>query len=100
MSVLGFTGDRRQVELAMDSFGLPELVERGDDPLGLQLGTRRAASDGDWDAEAAAQVREILVRSYAGEQVGQQAERTDVELYVYAMDLDGAVVGAIHFVVN
>ncbi|HLE83718.1 MAG TPA: VWA domain-containing protein, partial [Thermoanaerobaculia bacterium] len=37
--VLGFTPDRRQVEAAIDSLGLPQLVERVNDPLGLMFTT-------------------------------------------------------------
>ncbi len=76
MSVLGFTGDRPQVELAIDSFGLPELVERGDDPLGLILGSRRRMEEGVWEAAAEQQVRAVLVRANAAEQVTDEATRT------------------------
>jgi VWFA-related protein len=34
---LAFTPDRRQVELAIDTLGLPQLIERHGDPLGLVL---------------------------------------------------------------
>ncbi|MEZ5332996.1 MAG: VWA domain-containing protein [Thermoanaerobaculia bacterium] len=34
---LGFTSDRRQVEVAIDSLGLPQMVEAVRDPLGLVL---------------------------------------------------------------
>lgn len=36
--VLGFTSDRRQLELAINTLGSPRLVERARDPLGLLLG--------------------------------------------------------------
>jgi VWFA-related protein len=36
--LLGFTSDRRQVELAIETLGVPELVERTPDPLGLVFG--------------------------------------------------------------
>jgi VWFA-related protein len=36
--VLGFTSDRRQLELAVNTLGSPRLVERARDPLGLLLG--------------------------------------------------------------
>lgn len=35
--VLGFTPDRRQVRLAIDTLGLPQLVERATDPLAFVL---------------------------------------------------------------
>lgn len=36
--ILGFTSDRRQVEIAIETLGLPSLVERASDPLALVLG--------------------------------------------------------------
>jgi len=36
--ILGFTSDRRQLELAINTLGSPRLVERARDPLGLLLG--------------------------------------------------------------
>ncbi len=35
--ILGFTSDRRQAELAIETFGLPELVVSRRDPLGISL---------------------------------------------------------------
>ena len=36
--ILGFTPDRRQAELAIDTLGLPDILERGEvDPLGLLI---------------------------------------------------------------
>lgn len=35
--VLGFTSDRRQVELALETLGAPQLIERSRDPLSLTL---------------------------------------------------------------
>lgn len=35
--VLGFTSDRRQIETAIDTLGVPQLVGRGADPLGLMV---------------------------------------------------------------
>ncbi len=35
--VLGFTSDRRQIETAVDTLGVPQLVGRGADPLGLMV---------------------------------------------------------------
>lgn len=37
--LLGFTSDRRQIELAIETLGVPELVERVPDPLGLVFGS-------------------------------------------------------------
>ncbi len=39
---LGFTSDRRQVEYAIDTLGLPQLVESVRDPLGFVLADRQA----------------------------------------------------------
>jgi VWFA-related protein len=39
--VLGFTSDRRQVGRAIDSLGLPQLVDRNPDPLGLMVAEMR-----------------------------------------------------------
>lgn len=47
--ILGFTPDRRQVEAAIDSLGLPQLVERVNDPLGFVL---TAGADRYWQADA------------------------------------------------
>jgi len=35
--VLGFTGDRRQAQLALDTLGVPQLLDRAPDPLRLAL---------------------------------------------------------------
>ncbi len=44
--VLGFTADRRQAELAIDTLGLVELRDRTPDPLGLQLTALEAPGAG------------------------------------------------------
>ncbi|HEV7670802.1 MAG TPA: VWA domain-containing protein [Thermoanaerobaculia bacterium] len=44
--LLGFTSDRRQVEIALDTLGVPELVERSGDPLELMLESVTGSSDG------------------------------------------------------
>jgi VWFA-related protein len=49
--ILGFTPDRRQVEAAIDSLGLPQLVERVNDPLGFVLTT---SLDRGWNEDALA----------------------------------------------
>jgi VWFA-related protein len=36
--LLNFTSDREQLELAIDSLGMPQYVERGIDPLALEIG--------------------------------------------------------------
>ncbi len=36
--ILGFTSDRRQIELALETLGVPDLFERAPDPLQLFLG--------------------------------------------------------------
>ena len=41
--VLGFTSDRRQIETAIDTLGVPQLVGRGADPLGLMVSTSPAS---------------------------------------------------------
>lgn len=75
ITVIGFTGDRRQAELAVDSFGLPELLEQEDDPLGLILGQRAGTDPEEWQALADQKVREILLRANAAEQVNDQKTR-------------------------
>ena len=47
--ILGFTPDRRQVELAVETLGLPDLIERATDPLAFMI-----AEPGFGDAEAGA----------------------------------------------
>jgi VWFA-related protein len=42
--ILGFTSDRSQLELAVETLGAPQLVSRTPDPLALVLGERRAES--------------------------------------------------------
>jgi len=45
--ILGFTSDRRQVDLALQTLGVPDLIERAPDPLGLYLGDlHQQAMDG------------------------------------------------------
>lgn len=39
--LIGFTSDRRQVDLAIETMGLPQLVERSPDPLAVVLGNLR-----------------------------------------------------------
>jgi VWFA-related protein len=43
---LGFTTDRRQVALAVDTLGVPELIDRSPDPLKLVLAETRAEITG------------------------------------------------------
>lgn len=42
--VLGFTSDRPQIELALDTLGAPQLLDRSPDPLNLVLGDLTAAA--------------------------------------------------------
>ncbi len=42
--LLGFTSDRRQVEIALDTLGLPELVDRSGDPLDLLIDSTTGSS--------------------------------------------------------
>ena len=44
--VLGFTSDRRQVLTAIDTLGLPQLVDRNPDPLGLMAAAEAASGAG------------------------------------------------------
>jgi VWFA-related protein len=39
--ILGFTSDRRQIEAALETLGLPQLFDRAPDPLRLSLGSLR-----------------------------------------------------------
>lgn len=83
--ILGFTPDRRQLELAIETLGLPQLVERASDPLALMLGDPelKPSSQGseqtagglvDTDAIFAEQARDYAIgfdRSERGEQQGR-----------------------------
>ena len=51
---LGFTSDRRQVLQAIDTLGLPQLVDRNPDPLQLVAGEERTSSTGAMALTAAA----------------------------------------------
>lgn len=44
--VLGFTSDRQQVDVAIETLGLPKLVERAPDPLGFVIADARDISKG------------------------------------------------------
>jgi len=44
--VIGFTSDRRQVDLAIETLGLPKLVERAPDPLGFVIADARDITTG------------------------------------------------------
>ncbi|MEM8963671.1 MAG: VWA domain-containing protein [Acidobacteriota bacterium] len=45
MMVLNFTSDRNQVRVALESLGVPQLLERNPDPLGLVIGELSQAQD-------------------------------------------------------
>ena len=67
--ILGFTSDRRQVEVAIDTLGLPQLVESRRDPLGLTFanmpeswGTTATPSPGRGGIDVEAEVREAVTR--------------------------------------
>lgn len=67
--ILGFTSDRRQVEVAVDTLGLPQLVESRRDPLGLTFanmpeswGTTAALADGRRGVNVEAEVRELVTQ--------------------------------------
>ncbi|HEV7669122.1 MAG TPA: hypothetical protein VGS22_11390 [Thermoanaerobaculia bacterium] len=58
--VLGFTADRRQIEAAIDSLGLPSLVDRNPDPLRLLAEQVRAdlvSTHKSWSGSEAAALR-------------------------------------------
>ena len=67
--VLGFTSDRRQVEFAIDTLGLPQLVESRRDPLGLTFadmpeswGTSPTSGADRRGFDVEAEVREAVTR--------------------------------------
>ena len=67
--ILGFTSDRNQVEVAIDTLGLPQLVESRRDPLGLTFadmpeswGTTPSASQDRRGVNVEAEVREAVTR--------------------------------------
>jgi VWFA-related protein len=51
--VLGFTSDRRQMSAAIDSLGLPELVDRNPDPLRLVADEFKAEVQSNWTSGSA-----------------------------------------------
>ncbi len=67
--ILGFTSDRSQVEVAIDTLGLPQLVESRRDPLGLTFanmpeswGTTGSVGAGRGGIDVEAEVREAVTR--------------------------------------
>lgn len=67
--ILGFTSDRNQAELAIDTLGLPQLVESRRDPLGITFadmpeswGTATAGSSGRGGIDVEAEVRQAVTR--------------------------------------
>ncbi|HET9228397.1 MAG TPA: VWA domain-containing protein [Thermoanaerobaculia bacterium] len=88
--VLGFTSDRSQVEKAIDSLGLPELVDRAPDPLRLVLqDARQGAADSAMTvmehSEAEAGTRSDLTGAQVARAMGdlavlEQMERAEREM--------------------
>ena len=67
--ILGFTSDRSQVELAIDTLGLPQLVESRRDPLGITFadmpeswGTAATGGGGRGGIDVEAEVRQAVDR--------------------------------------
>ena len=88
--VLGFTSDRSQVETAIDSLGLPELVDRAPDPLRLVLqdarqGAAESAMTVMEHSEAESGVRPELTGAQVARATGdlavlEQMERAEREM--------------------
>jgi len=73
--VLGFTSDRRQVLKAIDTLGLPQLVDRNPDPLQLIAGAESSSVTGQSALKAAAA---------GGGTIMQQVEAEEIELLTIA----------------
>jgi len=73
--VLGFTSDRRQVLKAIDTLGLPQLVDRNPDPLQLVAGAESSSVTGQSAMKAAAA---------GGGTIMQQVEADEIELLIIA----------------
>jgi VWFA-related protein len=82
--ILGFTSDREQVEVAIDTLALPQLIQARPDPLGLIMANREAYPDlfqspggagaGGCGRMAETQTREILEATQsAASQANEQA---------------------------
>lgn len=84
--ILGFTSDRRQIRLGVETLGLPQLFEQANDPLALILGDSDLTGPGDsvgveggtglidGEAEFLAQARDYAIgfdRQRRGEAQGQ-----------------------------
>jgi VWFA-related protein len=78
--VLNFTADRRQVGIAIDTLGLPQLVDRSPDPLRLVLGEPRELAGGSTGlASDAGGGRGALLALEEARELAGLAERTDRE---------------------
>ena len=103
--VLGFTSDREQIRLAIQTLGLPQLVDRAPDPLGivlaqapLPLGETGASVGGEGvrlgrDVEPGTEIQTIL-ESVANEVYTARASAT-VQYLARAMSELAALIGAI-----
>ncbi|HEX5758043.1 MAG TPA: VWA domain-containing protein [Thermoanaerobaculia bacterium] len=109
--VLGFTSDRRQIETAIDTLGVPQLVGRGADPLGLMVnaspseGAMQASEAGGGGAAASRQeaVTEFLrAASEAEGKVNRDTLKNQVTAFSRAFadlaKLMGTVQGTKHVV--
>ncbi len=81
--ILGFTSDRRQVEVAIDTLGLPQLVESRRDPLGLTFadmpeswGTTSSGGADRRGINVEAEVREAVTRMESSTQ--RASDRNDI----------------------
>ena len=91
--ILNFTSDREQAALAVDSLGAPQLVDRTDDPLGLEIGLPRFASlehnesfaqlDGSPVQDEEDDVRSAMLEVFYGayEPLLNQARRHDIATF-------------------
>ena len=88
--LLGFTSDRRQIELALDTLGTPELIDRNPDPLGVMLASLDSdlgsRSGNTTSTEARAAIDEAVlenIRDFA--QMSAKSERENQGARVTAM---------------
>lgn len=105
--VLGFTSDRRQLDLAIDTLGVPKLVGRGTDPLNLVLSTASPGAGatqmqtGGASDRPTAGAREEAVEEYLNDLMSSDAranraqQRTQVAAFSQSIGEFGRMLGSI-----
>ncbi|HVT57725.1 MAG TPA: VWA domain-containing protein [Thermoanaerobaculia bacterium] len=96
---LGFTSDRRQVETAVETLGLPQLVDRNQDPLKLMAATaneqfRTGGLGGGKFGDAILENLQTLARQ--NKQAEKELSRGAVTSYTRAMADLAKLMGSVH----